>query len=100
MPIKPSEQEEEYFAKLEIKRRLQEQEKKADAMAAEEKKRLKELHFMHCPKCGTGLDEEVLEGIRVDICPACRGVWLDDGELDQLTEKSKSVFASLRSMFS
>ena len=100
MPVKPSEQEEEYFAKLEIQRRLQEQAKRAQALAEEEKKRLKELHFMHCPKCGTPLQEELLEGVAVDICPGCHGVWLDDGELAKLTEGGKSLFSFLRGVFS
>jgi uncharacterized protein len=28
------------------------------------------------------------EGIEIDFCPDCRGVWLDRGELDKLIEKS------------
>lgn len=47
MPVQPSDKEEEYFAQLEIKRRLEAQAKKAQALAEEEKKRLQELHFMH-----------------------------------------------------
>ena len=62
MPVKPSKAEEEYFQQQEIKRRLQAQAQQAHALAAEEKKRLKELHFLHCPKCGTKLQEERLEG--------------------------------------
>ena len=100
MPVKPSEQEEEYFAKLEIQRRLQEQAKRAKALAEEEKKRLKELHYMHCPKCGTPLQEELLAGTTVDICPGCHGVWLDDGELAKLTEDTKGLFSFLRGVFS
>ncbi|MBI3894392.1 MAG: zf-TFIIB domain-containing protein [Acidobacteria bacterium] len=100
MPVKPSEQEEEYFAKLEIQKRLQEQEKRAQALAEDEKKRLRELHYMHCPKCGTPLQEEVLHDIAVDICPACHGVWLDDGELGKLTEGGKNIFSFLRGIFS
>ena len=68
MPIKPSEKEQEYFAKLEIQRRLQAQAQKTQALAEEEKKRLKELHYLHCPKCGAKLEEAVMEGVTVDIC--------------------------------
>ena len=100
MPVKPSEHEEEYFARQEMKKRLQEQEKKAKALAEEEKKRQKELHYMHCPKCGSSLEEELLEGVTVDICPACHGIWLDDGELDKLKEGSKGFAATLRGLFS
>ena len=31
------------------------------------------------------------EGIEVDYCPACRGVWLDRGELDKIIERSASA---------
>ena len=100
MPVKPSEQEEEYFAKLEIQKRLQKQAEQAQALAEEEKKRLRELHYMRCPKCGTPLQEELLAGVAVDICPGCRGVWLDDGELAKLTEDNKGVFSFIRGVFS
>jgi Zn-finger nucleic acid-binding protein len=28
------------------------------------------------------------QGIEIDFCPQCRGVWLDRGELDKITERS------------
>jgi Zn-finger nucleic acid-binding protein len=33
------------------------------------------------------------QGVEIDYCPNCRGIWLDRGELDKLLEKSKSVNA-------
>ena len=100
MPVKPSEAEEEYFARQEMQRRLLEKAKLDQAMAEAEKKRLKELHFMRCPKCGMGLQEETLNEVAVDICPNCRGIWLDDGELTKLTESQKGFFSSVRGLFS
>ena len=100
MPVESRDQEDEYFAKLEIKRRLEEQAKRAHALAEEEKKRLKALHFMHCPKCGTSLAEETLDEVAVDVCPACHGVWLDDGELAKMIEGKKGVLAAIRGLFS
>lgn len=45
---------------------------------------------MKCPVCP---DKELLmierQGIELDYCPTCRGVWLDRGELDRLLEKSQ-----------
>jgi hypothetical protein len=96
MPVHPSDPEDEYFAKLEIRRRLEQQAKQAAALAEEERKRLKELHYLHCPKCGTTLHEESMGGVTVDICPACKGIWLDDGELGRLTEAKPGVASSLR----
>ena len=37
-----------------------------------------------CPRCTTGLAQRVLQGINVDECPACGGVWLDRRELEAL----------------
>lgn len=37
-----------------------------------------------CPRCHAALFLLVYEGVEVDHCPACRGFWLDAGELDQL----------------
>ncbi len=40
---------------------------------------------MHCPLClDTVLDITFHAGIELDICPRCRGVWLDRGELERL----------------
>ena len=100
MPVQPSEQEEEYFARIEMKRRLDAEAKKIQAMAQGEKARLKELHFMHCPKCGSQLQEETLQEVTVDVCPACHGIWLDDGELTKVVEGKKGVFAAIRGLFS
>ena len=49
--------------------------------------RLKALHFMRCPKCGHQMVEESLEGIGVDRCSFCEGIYFDAGELDQVLLK-------------
>lgn len=46
---------------------------------------------MKCPACPeTTLIMSDRQGIEIDYCPECRGVWLDRGELDKLIEKSTS----------
>jgi len=102
MPVPRNEKEEEYFAQVEIKRRLETEAKRAHAQADAEKKRLKELHFMHCPKCGTQLSEETLSEVTVDVCPACQGIWLDAGELTRVVEgkKGAGVLGAIRGLFS
>lgn len=37
-----------------------------------------------CPKCDSMLIAAILEGIEIDFCHKCRGVWLDGGELEEL----------------
>jgi Zn-finger nucleic acid-binding protein len=43
---------------------------------------------MDCPVDGTQLMMSERQGIEIDYCPECRGVWLDRGELDKLIERS------------
>lgn len=46
---------------------------------------------MNCPHCaGVTLVMSERQGIEIDYCPQCRGVWLDRGELDKLIERSTS----------
>lgn len=45
---------------------------------------------MKCPRCGVGLDIAERQGIEIDYCPDCRGVWLDRGELDKIIERTIS----------
>jgi Zn-finger nucleic acid-binding protein len=45
--------------------------------------------MMNCPRCETSqLLERERDGVIVDICTGCRGVWLDKGELDKLIAKA------------
>ena len=41
---------------------------------------------MGCPACGVSLDISDRQGVEIDHCPSCRGVWLDRGELDKIIE--------------
>ncbi|HEY8748362.1 MAG TPA: zf-TFIIB domain-containing protein [Tepidisphaeraceae bacterium] len=43
---------------------------------------------MTCPSCDTEMEIRDRHGIEIDLCPACRGVWLDKGELEQVLERS------------
>ncbi|WP_336959657.1 zf-TFIIB domain-containing protein [Sphingobium aquiterrae] len=43
---------------------------------------------MLCPVCHTGLAMTDRQGVEIDYCPQCRGVWLDRGELDKIIERS------------
>jgi Zn-finger nucleic acid-binding protein len=43
---------------------------------------------MKCPKCHTDLMISDRQGIEIDFCPQCRGVWLDRGELDKIIERA------------
>ena len=43
---------------------------------------------MQCPVDGTTLVMADRQGVEIDYCPQCRGVWLDRGELDKIIERS------------
>lgn len=43
---------------------------------------------MLCPICNVDLALSEKQGIEIDYCPKCRGIWLDRGELDKIIEKS------------
>lgn len=47
---------------------------------------------MNCPNCGETLRERERAGIEIDVCPVCRGVWLDRGELDKLIDRESRYY--------
>ncbi len=99
MPAKLTEKEDEYFARIEFeKRKKLEAEKQAQIME-DEKRKLKELHYLRCPKCGMHLIEIDYKRIAVDKCSSCEGVWLDAGELEAVSELDKGALDKLFSVF-
>jgi hypothetical protein len=99
MPVKPTEQEDEYFARIEreMKEKIAEQQKKHASKEEREKRR--ELHFMKCPKCGMDLIEMDFKGMKIDECTDCRGMWLDAGEFDAMARIDKPVLKKLFHVF-
>jgi Zn-finger nucleic acid-binding protein len=50
---------------------------------------------MKCPRCNNAtLDEQNRDGIVIDVCPQCRGLWLDRGELERLIARAMDEQAS------
>ena len=43
---------------------------------------------MQCPVDQTVLQMTDRQGVEIDYCPTCRGVWLDRGELDKIIDRS------------
>lgn len=78
--------ESEYFFKL--NKELIEK-KRAEQAAAKKKAPAVSTKFqcyMKCPKCGEDMKEIELQGIMVDKCGACDGIYFDAGELDILLD--------------
>jgi Zn-finger nucleic acid-binding protein len=48
--------------------------------------------IMKCPTCtDTPLVMAERQGVEIDYCPACRGIWLDRGELDKLLDRAAAA---------
>lgn len=93
MVKRATESEEEYIARIEFERKKKAEEENRKRMAETEKKRLRDLHYMRCPKCGMELIEVDFKTLKIDRCSACDGVWLDAGELEAAAKLEKSALA-------
>lgn len=96
---KPSHEEEEYFAKVEMEKKQAYAEKLKGQMAEEELTKLKELHWHHCAKCGFEMHTIVFKGVRIEKCPHCGGIFLDAHELETLAGKEGGFISSVLSLF-
>ncbi len=52
------------------------------------------MPLLMCPNCQEGMREISRNGVMIDVCPKCRGVWLDRGELEKLMTAVREVEAS------
>ena len=77
---KPSRNEDEYFVKQDAEL-IKAQRAKLDA---ERKKAERSSHYMKCPKCGADLAEQEFHHVKVDVCPDCKGMWFDGGEIEMI----------------
>ena len=88
---KPTSGEDEYFAreeaqKAELARIARDQKAKEQARAQ---------RAGTCPGgCETKLVEETFQHIQIDRCPTCKGVWLDPGELEQISSDKSGLVRS------
>ena len=95
MSFERNRMEEEYFARKEFERRQKVEAEKQKQMQEAEKDRLKDLHHMHCPKCGMPLIEVDYKSVKIDKCSHCNGIWLDDSELDAILKLQESEASGL-----
>jgi uncharacterized protein len=92
--MKPSKIEDQQIWEQELNRRLQKLEAEQQAAAEMEKRRLKEMHWMRCPKCGQKLMTDKYGSVEIDVCPSCRGLWLDANELETILASESGLFRS------
>ncbi len=100
---KPSNQEDEYFALEEIEKKHRLAMKQAEELAEKAKKELERLHYMKCPNCGMDLQTLKRGAVEVVTCFHCQGVWLTEGQLEQLQSRglheSGSVMKAVLNIF-
>jgi uncharacterized protein len=99
MPMKPSKNEEEYFARQEFELRKKMAEERLAELAVEDRNRARELHHMKCPKCGMQLEEIAFGDVRVDKCFGCEGIWLDKGECENLQKHESGFIGRMLNVF-
>ncbi len=51
------------------------------------------MPLLMCPNCNASMQEVKREDVAIDMCTACRGVWLDRGELEKLLTGVREVRA-------
>lgn len=96
---KPSHEEEEFFKKEEATRLHNLAMERARKMQAEELEKLKQAHWMHCPKCGFELQTVKFKGLALDKCFHCNGTWLDAGELETLAGREPDFWHRVAAVF-
>lgn len=78
--------EDQYFAEQDRKlvERIRQEKEREQEEAERKGSRLR------CPKCGERLIAKKLSGVAVEECPACQGLWLDKGELEQIANSGEA----------
>jgi Zn-finger nucleic acid-binding protein len=51
------------------------------------------MPLLMCPNCNEGMQEVRRNEVEIDVCPKCRGVWLDRGELEKLLHSAREIEA-------
>jgi len=92
--------EEEYFYKMN-QALIEKRRKELDAKRQAQERQSTHAHWMKCPKCGGDMTEIALQGIKVDRCTSCGGIYFDRGELELLleTKEQKGFLGGLKSLF-
>lgn len=97
--MKPSQSEDLHVREHEMNFRMQKLRQEQAEATQTEKCFLKRLHWMRCPKCGLELACKRHGPVEIDVCPACRGVWLDARELEAIVAaESGSLRSCLRTL--
>jgi uncharacterized protein with PIN domain len=82
--------EEEYFHR----KNKEAIERLRDKMKVAEEAKAAGISSMRCPRCDGDLKESKVDQVSIDTCEKCGGIWLDSGELEELTKRDKGGWFS------
>ena len=91
MTDKPSRNEEEYFALREAELHRERHRKAIQSHEDEERK----THFMKCPHCGADMDTVSVDGVTIDRCTECHGVFIEAQAADGLLRAKQATLHSI-----
>ena len=57
------------------------------------------MPLLMCPNCNASMSEVSRHGVAFDMCPSCRGVWLDRGELEKVIATAQGAAPAQQSQF-
>lgn len=85
---KPSQAEEEYFAREDAEKKRKLALKEAKTLAASEREALQAQHAGHCPQCGHKMQQLTLQAVSVLRCFVCNGLFVGEQDLQKLKGSS------------
>ena len=93
-PMKPGQTEDPHVREYKMNFQMQKLRQGQAEATQTEKCFLKRLHWMRCPKCGSELTCERHGPVEIDVCQACRGVWLDATDLEAIVAAESGFLRS------
>ncbi|MGD2067676.1 MAG: zf-TFIIB domain-containing protein [Gemmatimonadota bacterium] len=100
-PFRPGGRNEDaYFAREEVERRMQRARERQAALDQEEKERLRTLHHDRCPECGSPLERVRMAEGEVRQCATCLGVFMEHDLFARLTHPESEERGYLANLLS
>ena len=83
--------EDEYFVREDAEKIKRLNERMRQEALERRERAIKELCYMRCPGCGRMLEEVIFRGLKIGRCNHCKGVWLDEGKLENLARHGVGI---------
>ncbi len=92
-------QEERYFHEKDLEQLKRKRDELNRTRAERATQDAKGKYWMKCPKCGADMQEIEMDGILVDKCSGCEGIYFDRGELELMIEAHRGGLSRLKKLF-